>query len=187
MSTRCMGGCLHVAGQVQRKYQWSMYQRQYTTDVCHLWTQTQRHCSARWIRCQLYKTVDKISRWLFDPRCKLRLSVKHIKLFLIRSTVDHWYIYLQAWVKRNCSFLIWIRWMSMRGSYWKDMLALWHFWHFDRDVSGFTPLHYAIIFGNDHLIEPLIKCGADVNAQTTSLKLTRKSRQQQWIHFLQLH
>jgi ankyrin repeat protein len=41
-----------------------------------------------------------------------------------------------------------------------------------RDANGFTPLHYAVMFDNYHMIPLLIKKGADCNAQTTSLRLT---------------
>eukprot|EP00029_Vermamoeba_vermiformis_P003816 TRINITY_DN1434_c0_g2_i2.p1 TRINITY_DN1434_c0_g2~~TRINITY_DN1434_c0_g2_i2.p1 ORF type:complete len:1287 (+),score=109.12 TRINITY_DN1434_c0_g2_i2:289-3861(+) len=41
-----------------------------------------------------------------------------------------------------------------------------------RDVAGYTPLHYAIYFGNLNLVKYLLENGADANAQTTALKVT---------------
>ena len=34
-----------------------------------------------------------------------------------------------------------------------------------RDSSGLTPLHYAILMGNDEIIENLMKKGGDLNIQ----------------------
>ncbi len=44
-----------------------------------------------------------------------------------------------------------------------------------RDVDGLTPLHHAAMFCNYDMISYLIKNGANVNAQSYSLKLTRES------------
>lgn len=41
---------------------------------------------------------------------------------------------------------------------------------------GYTPLHYAIYFGNMKLANFLLENGADPNIQTTALKVTRKYR-----------
>lgn len=43
-----------------------------------------------------------------------------------------------------------------------------------RDAGGFTPLHNALMFDNFFVVKQLLEEGADLNAQTTTLKLTRK-------------
>eukprot|EP00029_Vermamoeba_vermiformis_P009334 TRINITY_DN4621_c0_g1_i2.p2 TRINITY_DN4621_c0_g1~~TRINITY_DN4621_c0_g1_i2.p2 ORF type:complete len:709 (-),score=100.60 TRINITY_DN4621_c0_g1_i2:31-2157(-) len=41
-----------------------------------------------------------------------------------------------------------------------------------KDIEGFTPLHYAVMFDSIETVKYLLAIGADANAQTTSLKLT---------------
>jgi ankyrin repeat protein len=41
-----------------------------------------------------------------------------------------------------------------------------------KDIEGFTPLHYAVMFDNLDTVLCLLRSGANVNAQTTALKLT---------------
>ncbi len=43
-----------------------------------------------------------------------------------------------------------------------------------RDVDGLTPLHHAAMFCNYDMISYLIKNGANVNARSYSLSLTRE-------------
>jgi ankyrin repeat protein len=43
-----------------------------------------------------------------------------------------------------------------------------------RDIDGLTPLHHAVMFCNYDMIEYLITNGANVNAQSYALKLTRE-------------
>jgi ankyrin repeat protein len=42
------------------------------------------------------------------------------------------------------------------------------------DAQGFTPLHYAAIYNEKETMELLIKHGADTNAVSYTLKLTRE-------------
>lgn len=42
------------------------------------------------------------------------------------------------------------------------------------DMAGFTPLHAAARQGNTLLVKTLLEYGADANAMTNTLKLTRK-------------
>jgi ankyrin repeat protein len=42
----------------------------------------------------------------------------------------------------------------------------------NRDANGFTPLHYALMFDNFFVLKMLIEEGANINAQTNTLKLT---------------